>query len=138
MILASLIGALFCRAMQVQLGEAALGLGAGFFLFIPLFVARILGAGDVKLLMALGFWSHPGAALAIGVVSLFMGALLAFVVLFFQALRKKTSFFYRVYATLFSLLPEMSFVPLRLDASIHMPFAVPMMLAWLFLVAPNF
>ena len=41
------------------LGTAALGTAMGFGLFIPLFALGAMGAGDVKLLMAIGAWSTP-------------------------------------------------------------------------------
>jgi len=42
------------------LGRAAEGLGLGFALYFPLYLIRARGAGDVKLLAAVGAIAGPG------------------------------------------------------------------------------
>ena len=42
------------------LGRAAAGLGLGFALYFPLYLLRARGAGDVKLLAAVGAITGPG------------------------------------------------------------------------------
>jgi prepilin peptidase CpaA len=42
------------------LGVSAAGWGVGILLFLPLFLLRGIGGGDVKLLAALGAWVGPG------------------------------------------------------------------------------
>lgn len=60
-------------------GRAALGMGLGLAVFLPLYLLRAMGAGDVKLLAALGaFAGHPGV-LGIALYSLAAGGLLALV-----------------------------------------------------------
>ena len=49
------------------LGWALAGWGVGCALFLPWFLLGGMGAGDVKLLAALGAWAGPGTALWIAV-----------------------------------------------------------------------
>jgi prepilin peptidase CpaA len=56
------------------------GWAAGVALFLPMFLLRGLGAGDVKLLGAVGAWLGPIAALWCGAYSVFAGGVMALVV----------------------------------------------------------
>ena len=49
------------RGLEGILGAAS-GFGVGFALFFPMFALGGMGAGDVKLLAALGAWLGPAAA----------------------------------------------------------------------------
>ena len=52
----------------------------GFFLFMPLFLLGGMGAGDVKLLAALGAWLGPDAAFWMAIYGSMTGGVLAVVV----------------------------------------------------------
>ena len=62
------------------LGIAAGGWLTGAALFFPFFARRGMGAGDVKLLAALGAWLGPLQALSVGVFAAMAGGVLAIVV----------------------------------------------------------
>jgi len=53
---------------------------AGCLLFLPWFLLRGMGAGDVKLLAALGAWVGPGAALWIALYAAVAGGVFAVIV----------------------------------------------------------
>jgi prepilin peptidase CpaA len=56
------------------------GWATGLALFFPFFLLRGLGAGDVKLLAAVGAWLGPFGALRTGLYSVLAGGVLAIVV----------------------------------------------------------
>jgi len=62
------------------LGMSAAGWAIGTALFLPLFLLRGMGAGDVKLLGAVGAWLGPMGALYSGLYSVLAGGLLALVI----------------------------------------------------------
>lgn len=53
------------------------GLGVGFLVFFPVFLLRGMGAGDVKLLAALGAWVGAGLVLWTGFYTALAGGVLA-------------------------------------------------------------
>ena len=53
------------------------GLAAGFFLFLPLYLARGMAAGDVKLMAMAGAFAGPVPALQIAILTCLIGGLLA-------------------------------------------------------------
>ena len=59
---------------------AASGWAAGFALFFPVFVLGGMGAGDVKLLAAIGAWLGPWGALWTALYAALAGGLMALVV----------------------------------------------------------
>ena len=59
------------------IGFSAAGWAVGLALFLPLFLLRGMGAGDVKLLAALGAWVGPGAAVWLALWSAIAGGVLA-------------------------------------------------------------
>lgn len=59
------------------IGGAAAGWAVGMALFLPLFLLRGLGGGDVKLLAALGAWVGPGPAVWLALWSAIAGGVLA-------------------------------------------------------------
>ncbi|MEQ1897737.1 MAG: prepilin peptidase [Vicinamibacterales bacterium] len=60
-------------------GVATAGAGwlAGTLIFLPFFLLRGMGAGDVKLLAALGAWLGPGAVLVIALYTSIAGGVMA-------------------------------------------------------------
>ena len=59
---------------------AALGWTVGVVLFLPFFLLRGMGGGDVKLLAALGAWLGPGDAFYLAIYASIAGGVLALVV----------------------------------------------------------
>jgi len=61
--------------------QALLGLGAGLAMFMPLYLLRAVGAGDVKLLAMVGVWLGPQLLLGATLLTLLAGGVLAIVVM---------------------------------------------------------
>ena len=59
------------------LGMAALGWVVGVALFLPFFMLRGMGGGDVKLLGALGAWLGPAAAFWLAIYATLAGGVMA-------------------------------------------------------------
>jgi prepilin peptidase CpaA len=66
------------------LGHAATGFGAGFALYFPLYLLRARGAGDVKLLAAVGAIVGPGNCFYIFILTALLGGLVATIMLLFH------------------------------------------------------
>jgi len=62
------------------LGASAGGWAIGVALFLPLFLLRGMGGGDVKLLGAVGAWLGPMGVLHAGLYSVLAGGVLALVI----------------------------------------------------------
>ena len=56
--------------------KCTLGLGVGLALFLPLFMLRGMGAGDVKLLGAIGAWLGPSAVVRCALYAVLAGGVL--------------------------------------------------------------
>jgi len=69
------------------LGQAALGALVGLSLLMPLYLLRAMGAGDVKLLAAMGALLGPYWALVAGINTLIAGGVLAIGYLMIGTLR---------------------------------------------------
>jgi prepilin peptidase CpaA len=63
------------------LGHAAAGLGLGFALYFPLYLLRARGAGDVKLLAAVGAIVGPGNCFWVFILTALLGGVIAMIVL---------------------------------------------------------
>jgi len=80
-----LTGPVFVLGLLLQLalsgwsgfGEALLGALVGLVILMPLYLLRAMGAGDVKLLSALGTFLGPHWALVAGIYTLLFGGLFA-------------------------------------------------------------
>lgn len=74
------------------LGRGAEGLGLGFILYFPLYLIRARGAGDVKLLAAVGAITGPGNCFWIFLSTAILGGLIAVLVLLLRGRLQKTLF----------------------------------------------
>ena len=74
------------------LGHAAAGFGLGFALYFPLYLLRARGAGDVKLLAAVGAITGPGNCLWIFLLTAILGGVIAMVMLLWHKRVQHTFF----------------------------------------------
>lgn len=74
------------------LGRAAAGFGLGFILYFPLYLLRARGAGDVKLLAAVGAITGPGNCFWIFLLTAVLGGLIALALLMFRGRVRHTFF----------------------------------------------
>jgi len=58
-----------------QFTSSVLAVLLGFALLFPLYFAKIMAAGDVKLLMAVGAWTNPQTIFELAGISVVLGAL---------------------------------------------------------------
>jgi prepilin peptidase CpaA len=70
----------FADGGQAGAQQAAMGWVTGLFLFMPLFLLGGMGAGDVKLLAALGAWLGPNGAFWLAIYGSMTGGVLAVLV----------------------------------------------------------
>jgi prepilin peptidase CpaA len=61
-------------------GWSAAGLALGALLFFPMFALRGMGAGDVKLLAAVGAWLGPGPVVIVALMTSIAGGILGVIV----------------------------------------------------------
>lgn len=99
------VAALVGLALQTWLhGEAGLlsalgGAAVGFAMFLPFYVLRAFGAGDVKAMATVGIFLGPGTTLLAVGMTLIAGALLGILVLLRQA-EPTSATRYRLFALL--------------------------------------
>src|ERR1019366_6288055 len=74
------------------LGRAAEGLGLGFILYFPLYLIRARGAGDVKLLAAVGAITGPANCLWIFLLTAILGGVIAVLYAMLRGRLNKTLF----------------------------------------------
>jgi prepilin peptidase CpaA len=74
------------------LGRAAAGLGLGFILYFPLYILRARGAGDVKIMAAVGAIIGPGNCFWVFLLTAVLGGLIALILLLFQGRVRHTFF----------------------------------------------
>jgi prepilin peptidase CpaA len=74
------------------LGRGAAGLGLGFGLYFPLYLLRARGAGDVKLLAAVGAVTGPGNCFWVFLLTAVLGGLIALIFLLFRGRVRQTFF----------------------------------------------
>ena len=108
-------------------GAAALGLLVGLAVFFPVFALRAMGAGDIKLLAALGAWVGATTVVFVAIYASIAGGVLALVVMAARGyLRKGFSnikmLFMFWWVSGIKPLPEVS-----LDAPnpVRLPYAIP-------------
>jgi prepilin peptidase CpaA len=74
------------------LGRSSAGLGLGFALYFPLYLIRARGAGDVKLLAAVGAVTGPGNCFWIFLLTAILGGLIALVLILLRGRVRRTFF----------------------------------------------
>jgi prepilin peptidase CpaA len=72
--------------------RASEGLGLGFVLYFPLYLIRARGAGDVKLLAAVGAVAGPGNVVWIFILTAVLGGIIALLLLIFRGRVRQTFF----------------------------------------------
>ncbi len=113
--------------------QVALGVVTGFCLYVWMFALGTLGAGDVKLLMALGAWGGWQYARDVAILSLILGGCMALVVL--MASGKFIAFVKKMYIFILSIfLNELEFQSPKIDKTLRMPFAVPIGVAAIWVI----
>ena len=80
LIVAGLGAAATVLRQRVGVGGALGGLALGLALWLPFWVARVLGAGDVKLAAAVGAWLGPLGVIQASVLAALAGGVLALAV----------------------------------------------------------
>jgi prepilin peptidase CpaA len=71
--------------------NALAGAGVGLLCFLPLYLSKGMGAGDVKLMAAAGAFFGPADAFIAALLSLASGAVLALVILTWRVLQVRTA-----------------------------------------------
>jgi prepilin peptidase CpaA len=72
------------------LERAALGLGLALLIYFPLYLLRAMGAGDAKLMAAIGSIVGPGNWIVLFMVTAILGGITALIVLLFARRVRKT------------------------------------------------
>lgn len=95
---------------------ALLGFGLSLLIYIPLYLVRGMGAGDVKLMAAIGSIAGPHNWLVIFVVTALLGGVLALALVFFKKRIPETL------SNLFTIVGELAHgkAPFRKDAALDM------------------
>jgi prepilin peptidase CpaA len=129
--LPALLAGLFASAWLggwAGLGDAALGAVAGLVLYGWMFWLRVMGGGDVKLLMALGAWGGFAYVQEVAALGVMLGGALAVVLLAFQG--KLVAFLRKMRRFVTSLLiKELELELPKVDRKLTMPFGPPIAVA---------
>jgi prepilin peptidase CpaA len=72
------------------LTRAGLGMGLALLIYFPLYLLRAMGAGDAKLMAALGSIVGPGNWIVLFVATAILGGIMALIVLLFAGRIRKT------------------------------------------------
>lgn len=73
-----------------NLSSWGMGLLVGFGLFIPLYIVKTMGAGDVKLMAMVGGFVGPAAIVGVVLISLIAGGILALAVALWSGTLRRT------------------------------------------------
>ncbi|WP_342113815.1 A24 family peptidase [Pseudoduganella sp. OTU4001] len=111
----------------IGLLKGAAGMVLGLFLLLPMYALGAMGAGDVKLMAAIGAFLGPLDTLGAGLSSVLAGGVLALLVALFQGSLRKVGSNVKV-MVLGSVLRSMSGGSARVDAPVaatgQLPYAV--------------
>ena len=118
------------------LGDGLLGVVAGFALYGWMFWLRVMGAGDVKLLMALGAWGGLHYCLQTAALGIMLGGVMAFLIL--VATGRAPDFLRRMYRFLLTIfVRELEVEAPKIDHSLKMPFGVSLAVAAIWIALSN-
>lgn len=108
--------------------DSFLGIGLGFGIFFPVYVLGYMGAGDVKLLMAIGACAGWQFCMRVAIASVLFGGIYALVEIIFRGrlviVVRRAYFFIRSL-----LLPELVAEPINLDENRKFAFGICLALA---------
>jgi Flp pilus assembly protein protease CpaA len=117
-------------------GQALLGLSCGILLYGWLFGLRVIGGGDVKLLMAFGAWASPEYTLEVALLGIVIGGAFAFVILLVSG--RLAGFLFRLYNFLLSIfIKELEVQLPKVDKTFTMPFGIPLSIAAVWVAFAN-
>lgn len=83
-LLLALVSHLLGGSLWAPVTDWLAGTLAGFFVFLPLYLARGMAAGDVKLLAMVGAFTGPRGALLVGLLACLIGGLMALAMLLYS------------------------------------------------------
>lgn len=88
LLLSGFVAALALHSLSPEPGKALLacfgGAAAGLLIFLPLYIARGMAAGDVKMMATVGAFTGPLAALHIAVLAWCAGGVMALAIIIFR------------------------------------------------------
>ncbi|MEO5969471.1 MAG: A24 family peptidase [Bdellovibrionia bacterium] len=117
-------------------GQALLGFLGGLLFYGWLFGLRIIGGGDVKLLMAFGALAGPEYTLQVALLGIVIGGAFAFVILL--ASGRLLGFLLRFYNFLLTLfIRELEVQLPKVDKAFTMPFGIPLSIAAVWVAFAN-
>ncbi len=119
------------------LADAFLGALAGAVLYGWMFWVGVMGAGDVKLMMALGAWGGLRFSVEVALLGVLVGGVMALLMLVFSG--RFAGFLKRAYAFWLRVtIKELEIEPMKIDRSYKMPFGVPIAVAavWIVFASP--
>src|SRR3954467_10040203 len=93
LVVAGLVSGFVLNAMLAGLaglGDSLLGFGLALLIYVPLFVLRAMGGGDVKLMAALGSLSGPHNWLVLFVFASLAGGIFAIMVVLWRRAARNT------------------------------------------------
>jgi Flp pilus assembly protein protease CpaA len=124
------------NAMAAGFGFSFLGILASLLFLGWMYGVRQMGAGDVKLLMCFGAWGGWKYSLYVSLLSIFLGAALALILLTLKGKIGQT--LQKAYRTLLSLmLKELQFEKPKIDPTLTMPYAIPLSVAAVWVAFQN-
>jgi prepilin peptidase CpaA len=74
----------------IGLRTSLLGIGVALLVYLPFYLLRAMGGGDVKLMMAVGALVGPAAWVGIFVITSILGGVIAILLLLFRGRLRKT------------------------------------------------
>lgn len=118
------------------LWHSLLGVGVGFLLYGWMFAIGIMGAGDVKLLMAFGAWGGAKYAFSVGLLGVILGGGFALIALLVSG--RLLSFLKRIYRFLLTVfVRELELEVPKLDRTHTIPFGVALSISAVWIVISN-